>query len=208
MPAVEIVPATPDRVEAVGRMLSRAFDDSPPFRYLYPSAALRARLTRTFFQAGLRDGLPFHEATLALESGNPVGAAVWLPPGGYPLSRLRQIRLIARCAPVSALAWRSLVPSLRFLTTTERVHPHETHWYLMTLGVEPDRQRTGIGSRLLAGVLDRIDRAGLPAYLETDKQENLAYYHRHGFELRDTLRPVPQGPPQWTMWRPPRARAV
>jgi predicted N-acetyltransferase YhbS len=47
----------------------------------------------------------------------------------------------------------------------------------------------------------RIDAAHVGAYLETQKEDNHAYYRRFGFELRETLHPMPEGPPYFTMWR-------
>jgi GNAT superfamily N-acetyltransferase len=43
-------------------------------------------------------------------------------------------------------------------------------------------QGKGIGSVLLKAFCDRMDSAGMVAYLETDKRENLRFYERLGFE--------------------------
>jgi ribosomal protein S18 acetylase RimI-like enzyme len=80
------------------------------------------------------------------------------------------------------------------------VHPHEPHWYLAVLGTDPSFQRTGAGTALLDPVLARIDAEGLPAYLETQKEANLAWYGRFGFELVERV-DVRACPPIWTMRR-------
>jgi len=49
-----------------------------------------------------------------------------------------------------------------------------------------------------------MDEEGVGGYLETQNEDNLAYYRRFGYELRETLRPVKDGPPLFTMWRRPR----
>ena len=51
------------------------------------------------------------------------------------------------------------------------------------LGTDPIHQGKGIGSALLAPVLDRCDRDGIGAYLESSKQSNIAFYRRHRFEV-------------------------
>jgi hypothetical protein len=51
-------------------------------------------------------------------------------------------------------------------------------------------------------VLDQCDTEGLPAYLETQKESNLAFYGRYGFEVADEIR-LPNCPPAWTMMRQP-----
>ena len=70
------------------------------------------------------------------------------------------------------------------------------------LGSDPLFQRMGAGTAVLAPVLERCDAEGLPAYLETQKEENIAYYARHRFELVQKL-DVPPCPPVWTLLRNP-----
>jgi hypothetical protein len=52
--------------------------------------------------------------------------------------------------------------------------------------------------------LAETDAEGVGSYLETQNEDNLGYYRRFGYELRETLRPVDGGPPLFTMWRRPR----
>jgi GNAT superfamily N-acetyltransferase len=68
--------------------------------------------------------------------------------------------------------------------------------------VDPLNQRTGAGAALLRPVLERCDTEGLPAYLETQKEENVPWYMRSGFELVQVL-DVKGCPPLWTMRREP-----
>jgi GNAT superfamily N-acetyltransferase len=192
--------------ETIG-MLARAFDDSPLMRHCIPSDRVRPSLLRSFFRASVRDALPFENVYAARESGRIVGAAVWLPPGAYPPSTLRQLRQLTGTMKLGPLAPRAVQPSLRYLRATEKAHPKGTHWYLAVLGVEPELQGKGLGGRLMEPVLERADTEGLPAYLETDKERNLAFYARFRFGLVDTLHPDgPEAPPEWTMWRDPKER--
>jgi hypothetical protein len=43
----------------------------------------------------------------------------------------------------------------------------------------------------------------VPAYLETQKPENLAFYAKHGFTVADEVH-LDGSPPVWTMRREPR----
>lgn len=61
----------------------------------------------------------------------------------------------------------------------------EPHWYLSVLGTSPDQQSKGLGSRVLAPMLERCDRNGMLAYLESTNPANVGFYRRHGFEPID-----------------------
>ncbi len=54
-------------------------------------------------------------------------------------------------------------------------------------------------------VLDRCDAEALPAYLETQKPQNVPYYRHHGFEVQKEIDLPKSGPHIWLMWREPRA---
>ncbi|WP_231953336.1 hypothetical protein [Nocardia sp. 852002-51244_SCH5132740] len=45
------------------------------------------------------------------------------------------------------------------------------------------------------------DETGAPAYLESSKFANIAYYERYGFDLRGELDVTGGGPLLWPMWR-------
>jgi hypothetical protein len=59
---------------------------------------------------------------------------------------------------------------------------------------------------VLGPVLDICDREGLPAYLESSKERNVAFYRHHGFEVTGELS-LPEGSVRlWLMWREPLGR--
>ena len=63
-----------------------------------------------------------------------------------------------------------------------------------------DGRRRGIGSALLESWLREVDADALPAYLETDRPENLAFYRRFGFDVVGTHEIW--ATPIWRMERP------
>ena len=198
------MPLARPQVDAAVAALVRAFDDSPIMRFLFPENWVRRRGLTQFFRSIVLDALPFGAVRSFVDGDAVIATAVWLPPGAWPQSTARQLRQLVTTPLLGPLKPGPLLRSLRYLRAVDRRHPHEPHWYLGLLGTDPPFQGRGLGRALLEPVLERCDAEGLPAYLETDKERNLAYYARFRFELVETLTPVPGGPPTWTMLRAPR----
>ncbi|MBI1198873.1 MAG: GNAT family N-acetyltransferase [Phenylobacterium sp.] len=84
-------------------------------------------------------------------------------------------------------------------------HPTDRpHDYLYFLGVRPEYQGLGVGSRLLRARTERLDAERRPAFLETGNERTLSLYRSHGFEVIDQYRPRGDGPQMWALWREPR----
>jgi GNAT superfamily N-acetyltransferase len=196
-----LVPRTADGAEraALAAVLAGAFQDDPVWEWICPDPVRRRRHLAGLFAQVVR---PHLARGTVWTTDDHEGAAVWAAPGQW------------KARPADAL--RSLVPAVRAVGLTnararlgalpamERGHPDEPHWYLEILGARADRRGRGVGSALMAPMVERCDEEGLPAYLESSKRENLAFYHRFGFEVTEEFVLVPGCPPMWRMWREPR----
>ena len=178
--------------------LSRAFFDDPVMEFLMPDESSRKRRVQEYFEVALTiQHLP-HGACYT--DTDRAGGALWNPPGNWKLS----VRQILQGSPKLISAFGLNIPrALRVLSTIERRHPHTPHWYLAVLGTDPIHQGRGIASALLAPILERCDRDGTGAYLESSKKSNIAFYRRHRFEVTGEIA-LPSGPTIWPMWRDPR----
>ena len=134
-------------------------------------------------------------------TGDGSGAACWHPPGAGQLpAGVRGGVPGAWSARLRASAPRWCSPaSPRFA----RRAPAEPHWHLAAVGVAPERRGEGLGARLLAPMLARCDRLGLPAYLESSNSRNVAFYERLGFATCGEVRTVDERVTLTLMWRPP-----
>jgi GNAT superfamily N-acetyltransferase len=190
---------------AVVGALARAFYDDPLFNYFVPDPISQSRGLLTFMGAAVTDATPFGEIWVARTNGKIACAAVWLPPGKYPRGTRRDLMTNLRGAPTFVRSGRRLSGALRLLNALDKAHHEisEPHYYLAILGTDPLYQRTGAGGAALQPVLRRCDDEGIVAYLETQKEENIAYYARHAFELIDKIE-VAGVPPVWTLSRAPR----
>jgi ribosomal protein S18 acetylase RimI-like enzyme len=193
-------------VKETAATLARAFHDDPPSIWLFPNERRRRAALRAEFIAATRYGLRYGDVFVPTERND--GAAIWLPPEEPMPSTLRMLR-VGFWEMVSAPAragFGYLPPYFRIMRQMEKLHKEDVpkrHWYLMVLGVEPERQGQGVGSALIGPGLARADRDRLPCYLETAKEINVEFYGKHGF---DVVREVPMGgdgPPMWTMLREP-----
>jgi ribosomal protein S18 acetylase RimI-like enzyme len=178
--------------------LARAFDDDPVMVWIFPDEQLRRRRLPGFFASSLRATRA--GAEVAMLDGRVVGAAVWLPPGGWRPPLWRQ--LVALPGAALRLGSRMAVASTTYGALL-RVHPAKPHWYLSGIGTDPPAQGTGVGSELMRSRLVRCDAERMPAYLESSNERNVPFYERHGFRVIGELSVPGGGPTLWLMWRDP-----
>ena len=196
-----MVPATAADRGPVAEALAEAFWDDPVMQFiLRESESRQRRLTRLFTVLLRGHYLPLGTVWTTAERD---GAALWAPPGHAIIPAPTIVRHLP--GMLGALG-RNALRALRTLNHVDRHHPKDPHWYLGVLGTRPARQGRGVGSALLAPVLDRCDREQVPAYLESSKHSNLAFYRRHGFEVTGEISLPSGGPTVWPMWREPKPR--
>jgi ribosomal protein S18 acetylase RimI-like enzyme len=188
---------TPADVPALAKAMARAFYDDPVAGgWCLADESRRLRRLERGFELFLRRVYLAHDECQTTD--DLVGGALWLPPGKWKLGGLEQLMLVAGMARAFG---RPLPRILQVLGFLEGRHPHEPHYYLQFVGVEPEWQGRGVGSSLLGPVLRRCDREGIPAYLEASSERSRSLYERHGFEVVEEVRLPAGGPPMWPMWR-------
>jgi GNAT superfamily N-acetyltransferase len=185
-------------VPVLARVLARAFMDDPVATWSCPPERLRPSMLERFQELRLRQLLAHEEVWT---TDGLACAALWAPPGHVRTSPREDIELM-RCLLRPRLVWR-LPRVSKGLLEVQRHHPsHPPHWYLAVLGTDPSEQGKGLGSAVMAPVLERCDADGVAAYLESSKERNIDFYARHGFRVTAELR-LPRGPSVWPMWRDP-----
>ena len=186
--------------------MTRAFWDFPETVHLLPTEARRRRVLPRYLASDLADAHRVGGLRLAERDGCVVGAVAWLPPGAYPISMRRQVRQLASLVP--ALPWgiHAALEGRRGQAANAGAHRAfgEPHFFVRAIGVDPDQQRNGIGSELLAPMLATADNQHVGCFLFTATAANAAWYHRLGFETAKRYQPTPTWPEVWAMWRAPR----
>ena len=178
--------------------LSASFAADPIFNWFLRADArhdsARLKLFNLLIAMGLADGQVFRPA-----SGG--AASIWLPSESLgPTPFLQELRALPAILGATGFSRLPRMSAMRSMMDAH--HPKSPpHAYLWFLGVRPEAQGFGVGSRLLAHGLARVDAQGLPAYLESSNEANVPLYRRHGFEVVEVLKAKPDAPPMWAMWR-------
>jgi GNAT superfamily N-acetyltransferase len=206
MAGIAVRVATIDDLSVTVAVAARAFWNDPLSNFFLPDLLVQHRLAWRYFDAVVRDTFEHGELWVATADEHVVGFAAWLPPGVHEATGgLRALRQGALVMPLLARSpFRA--QALRLMNEVPKHHYPEPHWYLALLGTDPKWQGHGVGSSLLAPILDRCDHDVAPAYLVTQKEANLSYYGRFAFTMVETIRVEPDTPAIWTMLREPAAR--
>jgi GNAT superfamily N-acetyltransferase len=194
----EAVSITEQSAKAAGHAAAAGFLDNEIWEWILPNEERRGRLLRRHFPIIIRRVFLGHGT--GWTSTDAKGACLWIPPE-HP----RRTAYQSLAEAISLVPW--LLGGIRRAQRMEGLllenHPTEPHWYLETLSIAPEAQRKGYGSALLEPGLQLCDEQHMPAYLETQREANVPYYRRFGWELTGTIK-LDDSPPLWTMWREPR----
>jgi GNAT superfamily N-acetyltransferase len=169
----------------------RSFVDDPVMRWLYPEDEVFLAPGGAVFRPAMSGWIGLGEVWC---SDDVAAIAVWIPPGRPEIEFADD--LDAPPPPPDRLERFGIIREAMAAHT-----PDEPHWYLQLLGTHPDWQRQGLGAALMNVVFERAETEGLACYLETETVENVAYYRRHGFDVRSEW-DVAGGPHMWGMYRP------
>jgi ribosomal protein S18 acetylase RimI-like enzyme len=193
-PPVSVRKAAPSDSKPLSESLARAFYDDPVFTHFLPDGATRqaklARVMAILFKLGQPHGACY-------TTDNYESITLWRPPSEWdvPLSAY-----IVNGPALLSIFGGGIFRVLSTMDMMEKVHPHEPHWYLQTIGTDPKFQGKGYGGVIMRDRLTAVDAAHMPCYLESSKDTNIPIYRSFGFRLTGELQ-IPGGPKVWPMWR-------
>ena len=177
-------------------LIAAAFHSLDVAAWLVPGPQERERVLYANFRIFVDHAVDHGDILIA---GDGCGVAVWFP-RDTPLPEIGDYgrRRWLACGPYTD-RFEALDAAF------EARHPSAAHHHLAFLAVHPDHQTHGVGTALLERYHHRLDRAGLPAYLEASSPSSRALYLRHGYTDLGTPIDLPDGGPRlWPMWRTPR----
>jgi ribosomal protein S18 acetylase RimI-like enzyme len=170
-----------DQKHAAALTLAEAFANDPLLEILAPDPARRARLGPPMMSVLLAYGNRFGRVW-ANEDASAV--SIWIHPEGGPMTMPRMLRAGMWRAPF-ILGLAGMGRMSKAMSATESFHKQVEgpHWYLMSVGTRRASQGQGLGSTLVEMGTSRADAAGVPCYLETGTDANIAFYRKRGFEV-------------------------
>ena len=188
-----VIAPTTERERAIATVVA-GFIADPVTRWVYPDAqqylTYFPRIVAAFGGQAFEHGCAYSAPEFA-------GVALWLPPGVGPDGDAMGEVIAESVGP-------ALMDDLAGFGETQAAnHPHEAHWYLPLIAVDPAYQGRGLGSALLSHATAIADEAGLPAYLEATNLNNRRLYERHGFEVVGEIQ-FGSSPTMYGMRREPR----
>ena len=194
---MEIRKATIYDATLVAKVLGDALLNDPFLPYFHPSKLYYSRYFLDMFQTHY---CRYNETYIA---GDGDGVAMWLPPG----AKARMPSLRYGIPWIFNMVQKKGISGVKkcfdIMGRFEKEKPKNEHYYLHAIGVSPDSQGKGVGSRLLRAVLETCDRDNIVAYLETSNIKNLPFYERHGFQVLGEVQVESHGPKAWFMLRKP-----
>ena len=170
---------------AAAKVMAAAFGDDASIRYLLGGEKM-GKHDWKYFHCVLK--AVFGKCVMLSADENINSLLVLFPP------QLRSVPVLAFLVRGGIglyrfFGWGLFLRSLRYeknCCAVKRKFMTPQTWYCMCFVVSPQLQGQGLGSRLLRPVLNILDSAHIPLYLETHKTVNTSIYGHFGFSVVGT----------------------
>lgn len=191
------VQLTPKDFDCASILLAKAFYDNPSHVYIFPDQSSRLKALqwglKTYLHLNLNYPSPVGESFALVEANKQPGIrqvkamAFWHPPNSASISLLAKITTGWFTLPFR-FGWRTWQRLLEVMEAMEyekqKAIAQNQAWYLNNMVVAKELRGTGIGTKLLNEQLQSVViPSGFPAILMTQKEENIRFYQRLGFEI-------------------------
>jgi len=203
---MEVIQMKPEMKKSAARVVAAAFYNYPSLSFYFPDPKKRMRRLVWYMEKVLNCALIYGEVLVTRDVS---GVLFVLPPGHTKLTQWEFIQNGFLPLPfVMGLAnYLKSDKCEKFIADTQsKLLNGREHYYLWGLAADPAKQRTGAGTALLELLIAKADSENMPIYLETHKEQNVAYYERTGFKLIHTDTIPGHGLDFWCMLREPGQR--
>jgi ribosomal protein S18 acetylase RimI-like enzyme len=185
--------ATLDDLGPVVATLTESFFGDPLMTWAFPEPSVRAQRLSTLWRYMAE--FVYLPGGVCTTTEDHSAVALWRDPSNLRSEEFRETRgeefYEAMCGDLDRISAMGRVMAQH--------HPVDPHWYLLAVGVLPEKQGRGLGGDLLNFTLNEVLPAQMPAYLEATSLRSRTLYHRLGFEELSEFG-AQDSPPLWGMW--------
>lgn len=171
------------RARAASQILGRSFENDPLWAYVIPELPRRRFLLPRMLALHLM--MAVREGEVYSISSDLEGIAAWLrcEKPDFTLRQFLRDGGLAILPRLGAGTMKRLLNVARTVGPVRREFFPRKGYHLSPLGIDTRYQGRGYASRLLRPMLARLDSEGLPCYLETQNENNVAIYRHFGFRV-------------------------
>jgi ribosomal protein S18 acetylase RimI-like enzyme len=161
--------------------LSRAFYNDPYYIFIMPNDKKRMKQLQWWMKILLRYTFKYGSIHYTNDFKS---VAMWVGPDKPIIDDVKILSLGLMLYPFK-IGVRNFMRVLNISGQWNKEHKklNKRHYYLMVIGVEPEFQQKGIGSRLMHVGLTKADDEELECFLETVTYEDVKFYMKHNFEV-------------------------
>jgi ribosomal protein S18 acetylase RimI-like enzyme len=186
--------------EWAAKTLEQAFYTDQLLNFIYSDTIDKPGKLTWFFRTTFRLAALYG---VCLGTAEQDGVLMMLPHNQTAMTIDKMLRSGLMAAPFK-MGWGSFSRMMRFMDFAEKEHKAAIsvgHYYIMTVGVLPERQGLGVGKRLMSKALEIVDAHNMACFLETQNQNNVPIYRKLGFEVVSDKEIPKGGLHNWGMLR-------
>ncbi|UWU82897.1 GNAT family N-acetyltransferase [Bradyrhizobium yuanmingense] len=176
-------------------ILTAAFTMCPLLRWLYPEPQQYLRHFNGFIEHYC--GNPYSIKGAYLNDGDK-GAILW-DTAGQKRDNTSMMEFLLKSVPAHRRS-----ETERVFEAFGKYHPHQPHWYVTMVAIDPIHQRSGLAEHLLRHATEISDAAQRPMHLEATSPHAMRLYARQGWSVLTEVQ-VGGSPPFFPMLRQPKS---
>lgn len=191
-------------IPKAAKILKNAFKDDTLWKSVFKDIPNEEKKRKAFFEMPLRQGFSYGKVITTSENLEGIGVIL-------PNTRVRATfwNIIRSGALKAVMTLGSdLGKKLGTVFTPMMIDQFmnmgkRSYYYISILGVDPTYQGKGYGGQILKALIEKSNEDKMPLYLETQSENNVAFYEKYGFKVLKKITLPLVDHPMWEMVREP-----